>query len=224
VILRAAVILLAVSVSGAAAQPAALPTEHVTVIAPKDAPRQVLDHFVQSFTTRSYLTGKTGRWENGICPVTRGLAPKFAAFVTARVRAVAAQVGAPVDKNPSCRPNIEIVFTTTPQAMADGLRKDHKIYLGYAEGPGQADKLAVITHPIQAWYLTATKDLDGDVEVDSFYNMPTDPVGNYIADLTNGGSGKGHAGVRSVTGGRLKDGLRIIFYHVIIAAGQARRL
>ncbi|HEX4272034.1 MAG TPA: hypothetical protein VHZ32_11635, partial [Rhizomicrobium sp.] len=148
-------ILLAASILGAAAQPV-LPTEHVIVTAPKNVPDAVVNHFVQSFTAKSYLTGKVARWERGICPVTLGLAAKFTVFVTARVRAVAAQAGAPVDKNLSCRPNIEIAFTTAPQALLDGVRKDHKMYLGYAEGAGQADELAVVSHPIQAWYMTAT--------------------------------------------------------------------
>ena len=125
-----------------------------------------------------------------------------------------------MEKNPSCRPNIEIVFTTTPQAMADELRKNHKVYLGYAEGPGRADRLAVVSHPIQAWYLTATKDLAGHVEVDSFYNMPIEPVANLISDLGMGGIG--HVGERRVTGGRLKDGLRTVFHHIIIAADPTK--
>jgi hypothetical protein len=200
----------------------AAPTEHITVTAPKNAPEKVIDHFVQSFTAPSTLTGKVARWENGICPVTRGLAPKFAGFVTSRVREVAAKVGAPVDKDSACRPNIEIIFTTAPQMLLDGIRKDHKVYLGYAEGAAQVDKLAAVTRPIQAWYLTATKDLDGNVEVDSFYSMPTEPVANLISDLAGGGSGKGHVGTRKITGGRLKDGLRTVFHHIIIAADPTK--
>jgi hypothetical protein len=104
--------------------------------------------------------------------------------------------------------------------MANDLRKNHKIYLGYAEGPGQSDKLAVVRHPIQAWYLTATKDLAGHEEVDSFYNMPIEPVANLIADLGMGGIG--HAGERKVTGGRIKDGLRTVMHHVIITADPTK--
>jgi hypothetical protein len=220
--MRPVVLILAASVAAASAQPLASPTEHITVTAPRDAPAAVVDHFVQSFTAPSILTGKVARWENGICPVTSGMAPRFTAFVTARIRAIAAKVGAPVDKNLSCRPNIEIVFTTTPQALLDGVRKDHKVYLGYADGAARVDRLALVTRPIQAWYLTATKDLDGNVEVDSFYNMPTEPIANLISDLAGGGSGKGHVGTRKITGGRLKNGLHTIFQHIIIAADPAK--
>jgi hypothetical protein len=203
------------------AQPAAAPTEHVTVTAPKDAPDAVVNHFVQSFTTPSYLTGKVARWESGICPVTVGLAPKFTAFITARVRAVAARTGAPVDKNPACRPNIEIAFTTTPQGLMDEIRKRHRNYLGYAEGAGQADRLAVVTHPIQAWYMTATKDLDGNVEVDAFNQVPV-PIQS-PCDVCAGGYMEVYVpGAKKITGGRIKDGLRTVFHHIIIAANTGK--
>jgi hypothetical protein len=150
------------------------------------------------------------------------LAPKFTDFVTARVREIAVRAGAPVDKDASCRPNIEIVFTTAPQALLDGIRKDHKNYLGYTSGSSQADKMAVVSHPIQAWYMTATKDLDGKVEVDSSSQVPVPvrlpcPYCNppYI-DLYIAG------GAKKVTGGRLKDGLRTVFHHVIIAADPTK--
>src|SRR4051812_23230093 len=84
------------SVLGAVAQPAKSPlVESVTVTGLKDAPQAVVDHFVQSFSKPSYLTGKMGRWENGVCPVTTGLAPRYAAFISKRVRELAAQVNAP---------------------------------------------------------------------------------------------------------------------------------
>jgi hypothetical protein len=204
-------------------QPAQPPVENVTVTGLKDAPQAVVNHFVRTFAAPSYLTGKMARWENGICPVTEGLAPKYAAFISRRIRALAAQVNAPVEKSPSCRANIEIVFTTTPQDLLDTVRRKHRMYLGYHSGPAQADKMAVVTRPIQAWYMTATKDLDGKVEVDSSTALPTDPVAIIYQDLKTGGTGINTAnGTRKVTGGRLKDGVRTIFRNVIIAADPTR--
>ena len=60
-------VLLSIAGSFAAAQPAR-PVESVTVTGLKDAPQAVVDHFVQTFSKPAYLTGKMGRWENGICP------------------------------------------------------------------------------------------------------------------------------------------------------------
>ena len=53
-------------------------------------------------------------------------------------------VGAPSNANSSCRPNIEIVFTTTPQALLDGIHKKHQVYLGYHDNSTQADNLAKV--------------------------------------------------------------------------------
>ena len=222
--LQASLVFLFFSGFGAAAQTAKPPpVESVTVTGLKDAPQAVVDHFVQSFAKASYLTSKMARWENGICPTTAGLAPKFAAFISARVRALAAQVHAPVNKDADCRANIEIVFTTTPQALLDTVRNKHRIYLGYHSGPAQADKMAVVKYPIQAWYLTATKDLDGRVEVDASSAVPTDLVAAVAQDIATGGSGIGTtSGTRKVTGGRLKNGLRTIFRNVIIAADPTK--
>src|SRR3954463_9899300 len=149
----------------AAAQPASRPVENVTVTGTRE--RQVLEKFVEGFTTPNRITGKMARWNDGVCPITVGLAPKFAAFITQRLRDVAREAGAPVSANPACKPNIEIAFTTAPQALVNRLREKNSLYLGYHDNEAQLDRLATVTRPIQAWYTTATEDLHGNVEIDS---------------------------------------------------------
>ncbi|HEV2224670.1 MAG TPA: hypothetical protein VGR84_16890 [Candidatus Acidoferrales bacterium] len=68
-------------------------------------------------------------------------------------------MGAPVSDMKSCTPNIEIVFTTAPQVLLDGIRKDDPDYLGYATTSDQRDALATVSRPVQAWYTTETIDL-----------------------------------------------------------------
>jgi hypothetical protein len=217
----AALILLAASIVGAAAQPAPPPTEHVTVTGTRS--RQVIESFVQTFATPARMTGKIARWEDGICPTALGLKPAFLKFVMQRLRDVAAQVGAPVNADAGCKPNVEIVFTTKPQALVDGLKKDHEIYLGYADNKDQLSKLAIVSHPIQAWYATQTRDLRGMAEIDNPKGGGTelqilDPiVPNLVITMT-----MPHAHARNVTGSRLGDGLRSSFYHVIIAADPTK--
>ena len=92
------------------------------------------------------------RWETGICPTVAGLSDDDSASVTERLKEVAAKVGAPISTKKACKPNIEIVFTTTPQALLDDVKKNQESFLGYHEGPEQRDRLATVTHPIQAWY------------------------------------------------------------------------
>lgn len=206
------------------AQPAALPQENVTVTMTKS--REMLDKFAKAFITPTKLTGKIARWETAICPTAVGQKPAFTAFVTARVKAIAAAAGAPVSDLKSCKPNIEIVFTSAPQELLDNIRKDDPDYLGYAETSALRDKLATVTRPIQAWYTTETIDLDGMPRIDSArrksggiamsnftaFAMPFSQGVNrepfYLPDAT----------YARVTGNHINDGARTGFNHIIIAA------
>lgn len=193
--------------------------ESVTVTGTRD--RQVLEKFVEGFTIPSRITGKMARWQDGICPVTVGLAPRFAAFITRRVRDVAAQAGAPVNAGTGCKPNIEIVFTATPQTLADTIRKDHRGYLGYYDNDTQLERLATVSRPIQAWYTTATQDLHGKVEIDSGKTAGQGleiwlPCPDRLPPICQ--AFLPNARADAVTGSRLGDGLRSNLYHVIIVA------
>jgi len=164
---------------------------------------------VQSFAAPARITGKLARWESGICPLTLGLRPQAIAFINKRLRDVAVQVGAPVDRRPGCKPNIEVVFTTAPQGLMDWVREKHPDFLGYHDSSMQADRLASVTHPIQAWYTTATRDFNGRVQVD----------GKNIAGggLQIGNTYQPDAKAYAASGSRLGDGLSSGFHHVIIA-------
>jgi hypothetical protein len=189
---RLAVLMLLVMPSLALAEIARSSTESVTVTGTRS--REVLQGFVGSLAAPARMTGKMVRWELGICPLTVGLRPAATKFVTKRVREVAALAGAPVNANASCRPNIEILFSAHPQILLDNIREKHPDFLGY-HNSGQLDRLATVTRPIQAWYLTATQDLAGQSIIDSAKHGPFRFV---------------------TTGSRTIDGLRSTFYHVLI--------
>ena len=221
-------VLLMVGVMHASAEPAALPHENITVTATNS--REVVDKFVKAFVTPTKLTGKIARWENGICPTTIGQSPQLSALVTQRVKDVAVAVGAPVSGVKSCTPNIEVIFTTTPQVLLDNVRKDDPDYLGYATTNEQRDALAKVTRPIQAWYMTETIDLDGVREIDSgqrlaygveisnfsCFKMPFTGTANcapfYLLDAT----------FARVTGNRINDGTRTGLNHVIIVVDSSK--
>lgn len=141
--------------------------ESVTVTATPLPKRDAVDEFIYSYPTQVRTTEKIARWRKGICPAVFGLPPRYAAFITTRLTAIARQAGAPIDNDPKCRPNIEIVFTDKPQAVADDVRKYRWAYLGYFDNFRQADALTKVTHDIQAWYLTATVSYSGYVRVDN---------------------------------------------------------
>jgi hypothetical protein len=181
--------------------------ESVTVTADKALPPQVIDQFIQSFAAPTTVLGKLARWETPICPIAVGLRPTALKFLLQKLKDTAAQIGAPVDANDKCRANIEIVFTTTPQQLLDNIRKEHAIYLGYASDSAQADRLAAVHAPIQAWYTTATKGLDGQDKIDSSRTIGLGDSDEF--SFTLGGMG-------NVTGFHMRDGRKSTLYHAII--------
>lgn len=105
-------------------------------------------------------TGGLLRWRGGrpetICPETYGLNQDYNDFVSARLRAVAAFVGAPVQTNEHCVPNVHILFTTEPRSAMQWVLERGAHMLG-VKFPHQMQKELDISnqHAIQGWYITA---------------------------------------------------------------------
>ncbi len=110
-------------------------------------------HYVNTGTTRNLA-----RWRGGkqsICPITVGLGPGYNAFVTARLRALAAYVGAPVQSDPQCKNNVQILFTNKPQEKMDDVIKWATVYFRNRYSGGMKDLIAYRSdHAIQGWYMT----------------------------------------------------------------------
>ena len=158
-------------------------------------------HFINKGTTPNL-----SRWRGGlqsICPITEGLTPAYNAFVTARLRAIAAHVGAPVQADPQCKSNVQILFTNKPQEKMDAVVK-------WATGPafrnryagGSKDLIAFTSdHAVQGWYLTTSSGalvLTNDVSLVRLNVLPLWPriTQNYnpndnIGTRLGGGSGSG---------------------------------
>ena len=127
-----------------------------------------IQQYVESHVVPSRVAGKVGRWETGICVKAKGgLKPELLEFVVRRVKAVAAQVGAPVNNDPACRENVEIGFASDPQSVMDSVRRKHINYLGFYNTSRDIDRLVRMTRPIQAWYATLTVDAYGESETDT---------------------------------------------------------
>ena len=186
--------------------------ESVTVTATPLPQRSAVDEFIYSYPTQVRSTEKIARWRKGICPAVFGLPPRFASFITTRLTAIARQAGAPVDSDPNCRHNIEIVFTDKPQALADDMRKHRWAYLGYFDNFRQADALAKVTHDIQAWYLTATVSYSGYVRVDN-------PRQDFLTGTDYLPDGKVFYAAGT---GRFNSGPGSTLYNVVIAADPSK--
>jgi hypothetical protein len=106
------------------------------------------------------ITGGLLRWRGGraqtVCPGTTGLDEAYNAFVSARVRAVTAFVGAPVADDPKCIPNVQIIFTANPRSVMAGVQHWGARALG-VRFDHQMEKALDISdaHAIQGWYVTS---------------------------------------------------------------------
>lgn len=235
-IFSGAVGLLMTGASGAGvpvSQPAAfgLPSESVTVTATKPS-KMVIEHYVEKRMSPTRMVNRMARWRRPICPLTAGLGDKYAKYLTQRIRDVAAAVGAPVNADPGCKPNIEVVFTTTPQAFMDGVRKTGPAFLGYYDNNKQADEMAKVRHRIQAWYTTESLDMDGSAQVDSGQcNGIGTVINNFTVEAAPGQSGGGVvpvtlnlgcARMMHANGSRLNNGYDSGFYNVLIVAEPAK--
>jgi beta-lactamase regulating signal transducer with metallopeptidase domain len=113
--------------------------------------------FVQSYAAApNPEIDQIGRWREAVCVKVVGLPQADqAAAIKARIESVARAVGLPATRA-DCRTNVEIVFTDRPQAVMDSIARRHEYLLGY-EHRHETNRLKTVTHPIQAWYVTATR-------------------------------------------------------------------
>jgi len=142
----------------------------VTVIAPRPPSAEelagnslyqfIVHHATTPYPTNVSVVGSLTRWRGGrpetLCPLTSGLDPEFNAFVSARLRALAAKVGAPVQSDLRCKGNVWIVFTTHPEKLMGDIYHGVARSLG-TKFPDQPKKLLAhsANHAIQGWYITA---------------------------------------------------------------------
>ncbi len=112
------------------------------------------DHYVDTGTNSNLARWRGGR--QSICPKTVGLDPEYNAFVTARLLALAAYVGAPAQSDPQCKDNVRIIFRAKPEEYMDNVVKWAKVYFRRASEFAQMRPLIAFTgdHAIQGWYLT----------------------------------------------------------------------
>ena len=193
------------------------PIEQVIVTATRLSTE--IKSFVKSYATRALSgTGTITRWHVGACAAVTGFArQQDNDFVTARIRQIATEVGAPVAPAP-CRANIHIYFTAQPQALLDSIR-DHGGARLLTPTPSRASSIAAFSHPIQAWYATATREeYSGTL---SFDDNDENGWSGCVCDIGPPPSG---AGVRMREGDALRAGARSEMANVTVIAdvGQTR--
>jgi hypothetical protein len=211
------------SIAGAADSSSPVPEVTVTAPRPPD-PEQLAGDSVPKFIAAhgrpAKVTGQLARWRDAVCPSTFGLTPAFNSFVSARIAAVAAIVGAPNKDLEHCKANIKIVFTTEPQKLIDAVSKKALVLLGYHYSR-DAQKIATFSHPIQGWYVTATQNDDGNIGLDDA--MPMQQQSTDMS-MMNAAKFALESGTRpgGRLGTRLATGLSSLIVHVLVVADTAK--
>ena len=148
--------------AAATAPPAASPTVvsgvDVEVRLPPDVMKRI-DSAVTSFV-HTQARPKVGaiyrfsQWGYQVCPTTFGLTPDMNAFVSQRIKDVAAKAGVPGDGTCSGT-NVLVVITSQPAALMADVRDHHENLLGY-HFIGETKALAAFQPPMKSWYVTTT--------------------------------------------------------------------
>jgi hypothetical protein len=176
-----------------------------------DSLYQFIVHHATVHYVNTGTTGNLARWRGGrqsICPVTVGLGPGYNAFVTARLRALAAYVGAPVQSDPQCKNNVQILFTNNPQETMDDVKSWAAVYFRNRYSGGMNDLIAFRSdHAIQGWYMTTSGGalvLNTDVALVRLNLWPVWP------QITQLNAGIGSFGTRTGGGGGSGIGIVIL--------------
>ncbi len=146
--------------------------------------------FVRNYLPQNAYAEQYPRFRDAICVKVQGLPAEFDAFIAARLVEMAKQVRAPLDKAPDCTPNVNVIFTPDPQAQLDDIYKRRDVLLGF-RFHSQVKKLTAFNRPIQAWYVTRTRDKNGEsyleIENPIPWNRPggQKPVGRAGSRLGN---------------------------------------
>ncbi len=149
------------------APPASTPPEELLVTGKMIREFLRIRNFVRSYTAPSSFLDQISRWEAPFCIKTQGLAPGYNAFITKRLKEVAAEIGAPGTAEAPCEPNLNVVFTLDPQAYVDDIKANTPVLLG-VHYPSLLGKIATVSYPIQAWYATGTRGSRGAWRLDSY--------------------------------------------------------
>jgi hypothetical protein len=181
----------------------------VTVTAQKPNPAvNPASQFVREHLPQSEYSDQYPRFRDAICVKVIGLPDEFAGFIEKRLVEVAGQVHAPVAADSACRPNVHIIFTPNPQAQVDDIARHKDILIGFHYF-SQAKKVTVMNRPIQAWYVTRTRDTTGNSWIEVANPCPI-TAGNGLAPCADRPIGR--------AGSRLSNDMSAEVVHSLIIA------
>jgi hypothetical protein len=132
--------------------------EVVRATAPK-LTDEAVNAAVQLMATPTIAGAKIPRWAIPLCVKTQGLAPEVNAAFDRRIRQIATMVGAPVAEG-ACELNAALLFEVDPQAALRKMAETNEQLFAFS------NKAPVMRSRVQAWYVTQTVDVRGNVQPD----------------------------------------------------------
>lgn len=119
---------------------AALSLPEVTVEAQRE--REQLRRKVDTYVSAAMVhpsDESMSRWDMPICLLVAGLPADRGEFILTRVSAIAAQAGAPLDKNAGCHANFFVVVTAAPDVLLKKWRARDPAMFNTTRGAGGID-------------------------------------------------------------------------------------
>ena len=98
------------------------------------------------------------RWKQPVCFNVYGLSATAKFVVEHRLKEIATQVGAPVDRRDPCAPTVTIAFTPDQRATLESIAK---VRPWLVPGLGMIRSAVRESQPIQAWYATTAQNDNG---------------------------------------------------------------
>jgi hypothetical protein len=148
------------------------------------------------------------RWERRICLNAEGVSAAQRDFFTARIAAVAREIGLEVVADRDCAPSAYLVFTGEPARLLAGLRRTRPFFFG-ATDAGERESFLASQAPVRWLSHAALRGADGETPF-SFY-----------VDPKSGGVERPVPGMRGI-GSRLASGARMDLQAMLVLVDSAQ--
>jgi hypothetical protein len=128
----------------------------------------------------STVDDQYARWKQPVCFNVYGLSATAKYVVERRLKEIAHQVGAPVDRRDPCPPTVTIVFTPDPVATLESVAKVRPFLV---PGLNFIRSRVRQSQPIQAWYNTLVTN-DKGTKILEYDGYTDDPVWSSSASIS----------------------------------------
>jgi hypothetical protein len=133
----------------------------------------------------STVDDQYARWKQPVCFNVYGLSATAKYVVERRLKEIAQQVGAPVDRRDPCPPTVTIVFTPDPVATLESVAKVRPFLV---PGLNFIRSRVRQSQPIQAWYNTLVTN-DKGTKILEYDGYTDDPIWSSSASISRIQSG-----------------------------------